>query len=237
MRADATLSTPDVSGPQPRHDAAVGWHSSSRSCVQEHDLMDHTLPRPELTFPKTVAERVRTEYMTASVILEYGSGGSTVLAAEQTSARVFSVESDEAWASNIHTYIHTHFPQAPVTIHHVDIGPTREWGHPMRYRRLHTLRYLGYARSVWSRRDFVHPDAILIDGRFRVGCFLTCLSRIRRPTRILFDDYVDREIYHFVERYCRPIETVERLAIFEARPEHAPRRFSLERLKAELRGI
>jgi hypothetical protein len=54
---------------------------------------------------------------------------------------------------------------------------------------------------------------------------------------MLFDDNVGRDIYHFVERYCCPIETVERLAIFEARPEHAPRRFSLERLEAKLRGI
>ena len=41
--------------------------------------------RPDLTFPAPVAEAVRAAYAQAECILEYGSGGSTVLAAEKVS--------------------------------------------------------------------------------------------------------------------------------------------------------
>ncbi|WP_371060679.1 hypothetical protein [Rhodosalinus sp. 5P4] len=193
--------------------------------------------KPELTFPPAVAERVRREYAKAHVILEYGSGGSTVLAAGLPGTRTFSVESDENWAEGLRSYIAAQHPDAAVTVHHADIGPTREWGHPERYRKRHVLRYLDYSRSVWKREDFLHPDLILIDGRFRIGCFLTCLANLRRPTRILFDDYENRPRYHVVERYCRPVETVERLAVFEARPENAPRSFDFGRIRAELHRI
>ena len=43
--------------------------------------MDHAaIRKPELTFSPEVADLVRETYAAASVILEYGSGGSTVLA-------------------------------------------------------------------------------------------------------------------------------------------------------------
>lgn len=193
--------------------------------------------QPKLTFPPSVAERVQAEYENANVILEYGSGGSTVLAAKQPNTRVFAVESDKDWADSLHSYIEKQKPEASVTIHYANIGPTGDWGHPLRYRKMHSLRYLGYSRSVWNRTDFIHPDVILIDGRFRVGCFLTCLSRIKRPTRILFDDYLDRPTYHVVERYSRPVETVGRMAIFSAKPEDARQLSSLRRIREEMHRL
>jgi hypothetical protein len=53
------------------------------------------MERPELTFSPEVAELVRETYAQAQVILEYGSGGSTVLASEMAGKTVFSVESDK----------------------------------------------------------------------------------------------------------------------------------------------
>jgi hypothetical protein len=51
-----------------------------------------------------------------------------------------------------------------------------------------------------------------------VACFLCAMSRISRPTRVLFDDYASRERYHVVERFQRPDRLVESMAVFDLEP-------------------
>jgi hypothetical protein len=193
-----------------------------------------TFARPPLTFTPEVAERVCAEYRKATTILEYGSGGSTLYAAQQPGKRVFSVETDPDWAGNIRSYIAAHYPQADVRLHVASIGPTKEWGLPRHYSRLRYIQYLRYARTVWNLPGFEHPDLILIDGRFRISCLFTCLRRIRRPTRILFDDFTNRRVYRYVEDVIAPTEIVNRMAIFDIEPGKAIPGWSLRRLRAEL---
>ena len=59
----------------------------------EQDVME----RPELTFIPEVGELVKKHYIKAKVILEYGSGGSTVLASEMPGKTIYSVESSRVW--------------------------------------------------------------------------------------------------------------------------------------------
>ena len=47
--------------------------------------------------PVVEAELLRQHYEDADAILEYGSGGSTLMAAEMEGKHVTSVESDKAW--------------------------------------------------------------------------------------------------------------------------------------------
>ena len=63
------------------------------------------------------------------------------------------------------------------------------------------------------------PDLILIDGRFRVLCFLTSLKFSPKGTKILFDDYRDRQFYHIVEEFCPIIDRCGRQALFESTNE------------------
>ena len=173
---------------------------------------------PKLTFPPEVAERVRAAYAAAETILEYGSGGSTLLAAE-LGRRCVSVESDGAWATAMRDWIARAHPEAPVRIHRAYIGSTKAWGRPRSS--LRWLRYplfWRYPRSVWSLPGFAHPDVILIDGRFRLACFLTALTKIRRPTKVLWDDYTTRPAYALAERYAKPTAVVGRMAEFEITP-------------------
>ena len=95
--------------------------------------MTEALVRPELTLPEAEAALLRDEYARAEVILEYGSGGSTVLAAEMPGKTVFTVESDKDWAQRMRRW----FAETPpaegteVDVIWSDIGPTKEWGHPV----------------------------------------------------------------------------------------------------------
>ena len=178
------------------------------------------MARPKLTLPAAEGKAVAEAYAGAAVILEYGSGGSTVMAAEMSDKRVFSVESDAIWAAGVQAWLDGAGLAAAVNLHVVDIGPTGEWGAPVGdegWRRYHH-----YPLSVWDRADFRHPDVVLIDGRFRAACLMATLLRITRPVTALFDDYKDRKFYHPVEAFARPVAMVGRMARFELEPRVFP---------------
>ncbi len=171
---------------------------------------------PEWSLPAAEGAVVKARYGEARVILEYGSGGSTWLAASMPGKLVFSVESDRAWAVRLQARLDALALPSPAIVHHVDIGPTGAWGRPLtsrEWRRFHL-----YPLSIWDEPFFRHPDVVLIDGRFRAACMVSVLARIRRPVTVLFDDYVDRKPYHSVERFLRPVARHGRMVEFAARP-------------------
>ena len=55
--------------------------------------------------------------------------------------------------------------QSPVHLHLAGVGKTRKWGHPVDHSRFR--RYHLYPLGIWDHPDFIHPDLVLIDGRFR----------------------------------------------------------------------
>ena len=176
--------------------------------------------RPKLTLPGPEAALVAGVYGAAAVVLEYGSGGSTVMAAELPGKRVFSVESDPVWAAGLQDYLDAAGLAAGVSLHVVDIGPTGDWGAPVSdegWRRYHR-----YPLSVWDRTDFRHPDVVLVDGRFRTACFVAVMARITRPVTLLFDDYAGRKSYHQVETWATPVAEVGRMAQFALEPRVFP---------------
>ncbi|MDP5346992.1 MAG: hypothetical protein NWQ32_01190, partial [Paracoccaceae bacterium] len=151
------------------------------------------ITRPELTLPAAEAEVLRAAYAQAEVILEYGSGGSTVMAAEM-GKRVTSVESDQAWAQMMRDWFAANPPKGQVSIVWSDIGPTKEWGHPVDDSAW--KQFPAYPLAVWDRPDLAHPDVVLVDGRFRMGCALATAYRITRPIPLYYDDYANRPRHH-----------------------------------------
>lgn len=170
----------------------------------------------DLTFPPEEAALVRETYAAARVILEYGSGGSTMLGASMPGKYVISVESDWAWAVNLQRQIDGAALPSPAVVWHVDIGQTGRWGRPVDDAAWQ--RYHHYPLSVWSEPFFRHPDVILIDGRLRPACLVAAAVRITRPVTVLFDDYVGRPAYHVVEQVARPVATIGRMAEFRLEP-------------------
>lgn len=167
----------------------------------------------ELTLPPREGALLREAYADAGAILEYGGGGSTVVAASASGRHVMCVESDPEWCDRLRAATQA-MPSVPV-LHHADIGPVGAWGRPVS--RHHWPRFHRYATSVWDREDLVHPDVVLIDGLLRAACFATCAIRITRPVLVLFDDY-QRTAYHVVERLLKPALVEGRLAVFELTP-------------------
>lgn len=170
----------------------------------------------DLSLPPEEAGVLEAEYARARVILEYGSGGSTRLAASMPGKYVIAVESDRSWAMDLQLQIDRAGLPSPALVWHVDIGPTGRWGRPLDDSGWQ--RYHHYPTVIWSEPFFRHPDTVLIDGRFRAACFVATAMRIRRPVTVLFDDYVDRPAYHVVEKLAAPKQVVGRMAVFRLDP-------------------
>jgi hypothetical protein len=164
----------------------------------------------------------------SSCFLEYGAGGSTMLAAEIGVPKIYSVESDRAFLCAVKEAVAEVAPAAKLFDQYVDIGPTVEWGNPRDSSK--ATKWPLYSSSIWSEiitQSEDDPDLVLIDGRFRVASFLATLIFAKPGTTILFDDYVDRPHYHVVEKYLRPVSQAGRMAEFRTN-DNPPREVLLD---------
>lgn len=182
-----------------------------------------TITRPVLTLPEAEAAHLRAALARARTILEYGSGGSTVMAAELPGRRIWSVESDRDWARMMQGWFAQNPPAEGSTAEVIwtDIGPTRDWGYPAD--ESGWRRYAHYPLAVWDRPDLVQPDLVLVDGRFRTGCALAAALRSQRPLTVLIDDYRRRRHYHRIEEFLGPPRLMAgRMAEFAVTPMTLP---------------
>ena len=176
------------------------------------------ISRPELTLPEAEAATLRAAYEHANVILEYGSGGSTVMAGAMPGKRIFSVENDKAWAQKMRQWFLDHPAAAGTSVDIIwsDTGETKAWGYPTdttQYR-----RYPQYPLKVWDLEEFRQPDVVFVDGRFRMGCVLATALRTNRPVRVLVDDYLGRKAYRAVEAFVGTPRMHGRMAEFNVEP-------------------
>jgi hypothetical protein len=173
-----------------------------------------------------------TQLERARNYLEYGSGGSTVLANKLVNTLV-SVDTD----ANLQAEVRRKLAQLPrrtmTKLIHVNIGLTLETGMPVfaKPTRRRLRRWEDYATAPWRyfRSIAQQPDLILVDGRFRVACILESLLSLSplSNTQILVDDYMDRPHYHVVERFA-DFDRVGRMAIL--RPRRLLDRIQVRRL-------
>jgi len=193
-------------------------------------------------FDPQSTEFFRDAITRATNYLEYGSGGSTLLA-HQHVEKLVSVESDRRFLKAVERKLSRQRSGAQTVLMHVDIGLTEHWGKPVftkpTTRRLR--RWRKYAQAPWSffRSRNIEPDLILIDGRFRAACALESLMALREGSscQILMDDYITRPEYRVVEEVAELVEMKGRMAVFSQRPRMDRERCQalLERLYTDFR--
>lgn len=153
------------------------------------------------------AERFKQELSKATGYVEYGSGGTTVLA-DRAGIPAVSVESDPFYARAVASRLTGSVKQVVV-----DLGVTGPWGSPLRSTADKARRYI---EAPYNRGFF--PDLILVDGRYRAACALNAANNAAgrsHDVTLMFDDYVNRPWYHFIEEHMDPPEFVGRAAIFK----------------------
>lgn len=139
---------------------------------------------------------------------EYGVGVSTVFANRYSNKHTIAVDSDKNWILNVKK---NSLDRNNLEIFHIDLGKLKTWGTPEGYE--FRQNFKKYLSAIWDKS--FKPDLILVDGRFRVACFLTSLLNADKGSIIIFDDYTFRPEYHIVEIFEKPIETNSRQAAFK----------------------
>jgi hypothetical protein len=139
------------------------------------------------------------------VYAEYGCGASTEWVAKNTTTKIYSVDTSSEWVKKIQKI------NIANDIEYIDCGPVGDWGTPMNYTKRDN--FISYTDWIWQQK--YSPDTVLIDGRFRVCCFLTCLKYAKEGTQIIFDDYFARPNYHIVEEFLKKSDSNRRQCVFE----------------------
>jgi hypothetical protein len=141
------------------------------------------------------------------IYAEYGCGASTLWVSSNTACSIYSVDTSSDWIERVQLdCIRTD----NIHLHHTQVGDLGNWGRPLSYD--FCENFSDYSNWFWNMG--ISPDAVLIDGRFRVCCFLTTLLRAKEGASIIFDDYTNRRHYHYVERFLKPAATCGRQALF-----------------------
>jgi hypothetical protein len=149
--------------------------------------------------------------------LEFGTGGSTVLAAQFVQSRITSVDSSVEWLDKVRAACADAGCKAELDLVFVDIGPTRDWGYPSDPAT--APRWPTYHEAIWDRPGAREADFCLVDGRFRVACFLQALLHCRPGTPIAIHDFDSRPGYHIVRELAREVAMAQDLSVFLPRPD------------------
>lgn len=155
---------------------------------------------------KWLAERLSS----AKLYLEFGSGGSTVLA-NRLGVPSVTVESDRFYAAAVRKALSSPEKARILTPR---MGLTGEWGMPVRGKQRKGPRYV---QAPFDQFEKSFPDLIFVDGRYRVACVLESArraARARQTATILLDDYEYRPHYHVLEQHLGTPERVGRAAEF-----------------------
>jgi hypothetical protein len=165
--------------------------------------------------PPEIAE-FRNRMALSQSYLEYGAGGTTLLACEMHVARIVSIETSLSFRTEIiDKYgLQPFMDSGRLAIHHANLGATGEWGFPLRApQRSQVEEYLAWPARI---ADF---DLALIDGRYRIAAAASLYLAAKDGATIMIHDYANRPAYHVIEAFLDRIKAVDTLAIFAPRPE------------------
>lgn len=168
--------------------------------------------RPEMT--EAEIDVLRECFSKATSLVEFGSGGSTLLAVRSPSLRrIWSVESDPAWIVKLRGLPEVSQAESTGRLRfvHADIGRTGEYGMPLEPSA--EERWPGYYQAIWTDPETAAADLVLVDGRFRVACALEALARCRPHMILLFHDFWNRTPYHPVLAFTDWLGSCDSLAI------------------------
>lgn len=161
---------------------------------------------------------------TTACYLEFGAGGSTVLAA-MNGAPFVSVESDGVFLAAVKKKVKSigKMDESKQTYINAKIGLTEAWGAPVLKRATpeRVRKWKRYPQAPWAAlQDKPGPVLVLVDGRFRVACALSAARHLEgKEARILIDDYEERDHYRVVERHLEVKERCGRMALFTPRAD------------------
>lgn len=149
----------------------------------------------------------KEEIKNVDVYGEYGCGKTTKWVLNNTSANVIADDTSSEWIAAVKNDI---VSSSRLDINYTNLGKTVGYGYPVSFEKIEY--FSDYTDYIWKQNK--RPELVLVDGRFRVCCFLSCLKYADVGTKIIFDDYTDRPHYHFVEKYVQRVKEFRRQCLF-----------------------
>ena len=189
---------------------------------------NYTIERPHMSDKESeyFLKTFQSHSIKNSIILEWGSGGSTNFLA-WNSRHLTSIENSRQFCDQMALRNTTKCNISLNKLNYICMNHTnlKEWGMAQNQSLVASKRYRTYVEIV--DRYFVNhkPDIVFVDGRFRVACILKGALLIRdKPYSassgfILVHDYVDRRHYHVVENFLNRTEVAGTLAKLVIRPD------------------
>jgi hypothetical protein len=147
--------------------------------------------------------------------VEFGAGGSTCVAAPLVSKSIISVDSSEEWLQKVAEICAAEPAWIQPTLLFVDIGPLGAWGAPADSSARD--RWPSYHEKVWDIPGAPEADLYMVDGRFRIACFMQSLLHARAGSLITMHDFTLRPDYAVVAEVADQIASVDTLAVFRKR--------------------
>jgi len=142
--------------------------------------------------------------------VEFGAGGSTVLASHHVKQSILSIDSSREWLDKVQSAADGNVTPKLV---YVDIGPIGDWGYPLDQST--NSRWPRYHEFPWDVPGAAEADLYMIDGRFRVACFAQAAAHCDPNAVIAFHDFASRKQYHCVLEIAREIATAEDMSFFQ----------------------
>lgn len=166
---------------------------------------------------------------TAKVYLEFGAGGSTILACHHKISAIVSVETDGSWVQKLKgdDVVAVAVAQRRLQFLHIDVGPVSDWGYPSTDAKIR--HWPQYYTGPYLQLEHEY-DLILIDGRFRVPCLLTAAMFASEDCGVLVHDYGFRHIYTIAEKYFDTETNDGTLFLLRRRPRINQRALMLDLL-------
>ena len=147
--------------------------------------------------------------------VEFGAGGSTVVASKHVQSSILSVDSSCDWLDQVRTACASSRTRPELIF--VDIGPTAEWGFPTDPAM--KPRWPDYHSAIWKMPHSAAADLYFVDGRFRVACFAQIVLHCNPNAIIGIHDFTSRPKYHCVREIAREIATAGDMSFFRPLPE------------------
>jgi hypothetical protein len=180
-------------------------------CVAATDRKQQLLPRMSSDEAALFLSFVRN----SRIYVEFGTGGSTVVASRHVRSSILSVDSSREWLDQVRTACAS--SQTKPELIFVDIGPTGEWGFPTDAST--KSRWPDYHSAIWKMPHSAAADLYFVDGRFRVACFAQIVLHCSPNAIIGIHDFTSRPKYHCVREIAREIATSGDISFFRPLPE------------------
>jgi hypothetical protein len=147
--------------------------------------------------------------------VEFGTGGSTVVASRHVQSSILSVDSSREYLDQVKAACAS--SQTKPELIYVDIGPTGEWGFPVDPSM--KSRWPDYHSAIWKMPHSATADLYFVDGRFRVACFAQIVLHCNPNAIIGIHDFTSRPKYHCVREIAREVATAGDMSFFRPLPE------------------